>query len=392
MKIEYGRHYVDRDDIRLVEQVLKHHSLTQGNFIKYFEDAIREYVGSKYAIAVSSCTAGLHLSQLAIDMKSGYKSIIPAITFVATANSVKYCNGDVDFVDINKNDINLSIEDLAVKIEKFNNIRSIVPVHFAGYPADMEKISKLNNLKNIKIIEDAAHAFGSRYKSGKLVGSCSFSDMCVFSFHPVKSITSGEGGVITTNDKTLYKKLLTLRNHGLDRDINFRNKKYGYTKNKKNQWYYELSTLGYNYRITDIQSALGISQLNKTDRFLKRRRSITKKYYKELGKLNNIKCCHDYKLIDKSACHLFVIRINFKKIKKSRMTIMDNLKKRGIITQVHYIPIYLQPFYKIKNYKSNFSNSLNYYEECLSIPIFFGLKNEQQDYIIKALKTEVLEG
>lgn len=389
MKIEYGRHFIDNNDIKLVQQVLKHHSLTQGNFINYFEDAVKEFVGSKYAVAVSSCTAGLHLSQLAIGMKKGYTSLIPAITFLATANSIKYCDGNVELIDINKDDINISIKDLKQKIENLKNIKSIVPVHFAGYPSNIEEISKLQKLHSFKIIEDAAHAFGSKYRSGKLVGSCAYSDLCVFSFHPVKSITSGEGGIITTNDKTLYKKLQTLRNHGLDRVSKFQNKNYGYTNNKKNPWYYELSNLGYNYRITDIQSALGLSQLNKTEKFLKRRRKIAKKYFQQFKKFQNIKCCHDYNLIENSACHLFVIRINFKKIKKNRMTLMNNLKEKGIITQVHYIPIFLQPLYKIKYFKTRFNNSINYYEECLSIPIFYGLKDSQQKYIIKTLRNEI---
>jgi len=382
--INYGKHFIDNADIKSVLNVLKNKPLTQGKYIEYFEDAIKEYVGAKYAVAVSSCTAGLHIAYKILNLNKTDTVLVPAITFVSTANAAYYSNYNVKFIDTDFN-AQISIDSLEKSLIKNPKIKLIVPVHFAGWTTDMNKISKLAKKYNCKVIEDSAHALGSSYNNSKKVGSCFYSDMSVFSFHPVKTIATGEGGMVTTNNKEYYRRLIRLRSHGInkldDKMINYKN---SHTNKVKNPWYYEMQELGFHYRITDIQAALGISQLKKINLFLKKRRTLYNSYIKEFKEFKNLKLIN-LDGVDNSSCHLCVIRIDFKAIKKTRLQIMNILKENNIITQVHYIPLFFHPFYKKKYNKNDFKGALSYYNECLSIPLFYQLKFSQQKKVIKIL-------
>jgi len=385
--IPYGKHHIDRNDIKSVIKVLKSNNLTQGPLISAFENKISKYVGSKYSVAVSSCTAGLHLASIVSKLKKGKKLLTSPITFIATANSSLYSGAETIFADIDSSTINISAENIKKVILK-NKIHAIAPIHFGGLPCDMKKIKQIASKINAFIYEDAAHAFGASYKDGSKVGSCKYSDMTVFSFHPVKSIAMGEGGVITTNNKKIYKQLLRLRNHGIERDKNnFKFKKQGFFNKQSNPWYYEMQELGYHYRITDIQCALGLSQLKKINKFLLRRREIAKRY--DIA-FENLKNCQPIqkKMRNFSSNHLYILKINFKKLGKNRADLMREFRRVGIQTQVHYIPVLSHPYFKKKKYKNySFPNSYDYYKSSLSIPIFYDLSNKQQSYVIEKVKT-----
>ena len=287
--ITYSRQNVSFLDAFKVAWQVKFKSLTQGEKIREFEFKVAEYVGARYAVAVSSGTAGLHLAHLALGHPEGANVVTSPISFVATANSIIYASQNPIFVDIELNSGNLSVEELRKTIETLD-VKTIVPVHYAGTPCDMKKIYEIAKNKKINIIEDAAHALGGYYESGEKIGSCNFSDMTVFSFHPVKSITTGEGGIITTNDEHLYKKLLQLRTHGIHKnEYEFEEKFIAYTDRIPNTWYYEMNMLGYHYRMTDIQAALGCSQMNKLDKFMRKRRKLATRYNELLINLKNIK-------------------------------------------------------------------------------------------------------
>ena len=384
--IPYGKHHIDEEDISSVINVLKGNNLTQGPLIETFEKEISKYVGSKYAVAVTSCTAGLHLASIISGLSKGKKLLTSPITFCSTANSSLFCGGDTIFADIDSSTINLSV-DAIKKIVRTNKVDAISPVHFAGLPCDMKKIKKISEEIGATIYEDAAHAFGSTYSDGTKVGSCKYSLMTIFSFHPVKSIATGEGGIITTNDKDTYLKLLRLRNHGIEKqNKNFQIKKNASTKNLINPWYYEMQELGYNYRITDIQCALGLSQLKKIDRFLKRRKHLAKKYDLAFKDLKNCAPTQKDKR-DQSSNHLYILNVNFESIGKNRATLMKEFLDVGIITQVHSIPVILHPHFKKIGYdEKNFPNSFKYYRNALTIPLFYDLSDEQQAYVIKQVK------
>jgi|TARA_B110000438_G_scaffold292370_1_gene330619 perosamine synthetase len=382
--IPYGKHHIDKNDINAVINVLKSKHLTQGPLINEFEKKIAKYVGAKYCVAVSSCSAGLHIAAIVSGIKKNKKLLTSPITFASTANSSIFCGGDVVFSDIDKSTANLSPEELIKTIKK-NKVHAISPVHFAGLPCDMEKIKKISNKTGAFIYEDAAHAFGARYKNNKKVGSCCYSDMTVFSFHPVKSIATGEGGAITTNNKKIYEKLKILRSHGIEKEKkNFINNKI---KSRATQpWYYEMQGLGYNYRITDIQCSLGISQLKKINKFLKKRKQIAKNYDQAFNNLKNCTLLHKG-MRERSSNHLYILLINFRKLKKTRSFIMKKFLALGIITQVHYIPVFNHPYYKNKiSYKKKCPNSISYYNSALSIPLYYDLSKRQQEYVIKTVK------
>jgi len=395
--IPYGKHFIDEDDIQAVTEVLRNGWLTQGPKVSEFEVKIAEYVGAKFAIAVSSGTAALHLSALVLDLPANCKVITSNNTFVATANCIRYVGCKPLLCDIEEDSLNMDPVLLGRLLKKHPRVGAIIPVHFAGLPCDMKSISCLVKNNSIKIIEDASHALGAKYEDGGRVGNCKFSDLTVFSLHPVKGVTAGEGGVITTNDEVLYKRLQMLRSHGICKgnfdlpgvskpgdDLFYKDK--GIESGKLNPWYYEMQSLGFNYRITDIQCALALSQLNKLDIFIKRRKEIVRIYDDNLKNLQNISSVQIHKRAN-SAHHIYVIRIDFLKLKKSRGDLMRELLKLGIGTQVHYIPVARHPYYAETGYKAeDYPNTENYYSEALSIPLYFGISNSQIKYILKCLR------
>lgn len=378
--IPYSKQYIDKKDIKAVNKILESKFITQGPEVERFEKKICDLVGAKYSIAVSSCSAGLHLSALACGIKKNKKILTTPNTFCSTANAALHCGAEVIFSDIDINTGNINIDNV-INILKKKKIDAFIPVHFGGLAVNLNLIKALSKKKNFYIIEDAAHALGSEYLDGSKVGSCRYSDMTVFSFHPVKSITTGEGGVITTNSKKLYERIKILRSHGIEKD------KKLLSKGKDLPWYYEVKDLGFHYRTNDILCSLGISQLKKLNKFISYRKKVAKYYDIAFSKFKN---CIPLQLNmrNKSANHLYVLKINFKKIKISRKQVMNKLKSKGIITQVHYIPVNMHPFY-LKNRPSkkiNLKMSKKYYSECLSIPIYYKLSKNQQNYIIRNLK------
>lgn len=384
--IPYGKHFLDDEDISAVEKVLRHKNLTQGDEVEKFEKSVAKYVGSKYAVAISSWTSGLHIANLAIGIKNGDEVITSPITFVASSNSVIYCGAKPVFCDVNSDSINICPDKLEEILERNNSIKAIIPVHYAGVSCDMERISKIAKKHKLYIIEDAAHALGAKHFDGSMIGSCKYSDMAGFSFHPVKSIAAGEGGMITTNNEELYKKLLRLRSHGINKlDDSFINTDQSYTNGITNPWYYEMQELGFNFRITDIQCALGNSQLNKLDSFIKKRKYLVRRYDKAFLDINYIKPIQKkYRSI--SSHHLYVVKIDFEKANISRAELMIKLKEKGIITQVHYIPVTSHPYYENLNYRStDYLTANNFYKNCITLPLYFSLSNNDQDFVINEL-------
>ncbi len=386
----YSRQNIDSKDISEVVKVLKSDFITQGPKILEFEKNFAKYVNAKYAVACATGTAALHISCKALGISKGQNLITSPITFVASANCAQYVGAHTLFVDINPRNFCICPDKLE-KILKRKKISAVVVVHLAGYPAEMDKITKLKKKYKFKIIEDSCHALGGMFKNKK-IGSCFYSDVSTFSFHPVKPITTGEGGMITTNDEKIYKKLILYRTHGIHKKKNeFLNKKLALDNNKKqNLWYYEMSDLGFNYRITDIQAALGNSQLKKIDKFIKERNEIAKIYNKGFKKNKLIQIPKIYDKV-KHAFHLYTILIDFKKLNKSRNEVMESLRKFNIGTQVLYIPVHFQPYYK-KKYKfksGDFPVAEHYYKYCLSIPIYPGIKKNEVNFIINKINTIV---
>ena len=384
--LPYSRQNINYQDIIEVKKVLESDFITQGQNINKFEDDFAKYVGAKYAVACATGTAALHLSCLALGINSNSVIATSPITFVASANCGEFEGAKTKFVDIEKKTYCLS-PDALEKLLKIQKIDLVIVVHFAGHSANMKQIFKLKKKYKFKLIEDACHALGGKY-SKKKVGSCYYSDLSTFSFHPVKPITTGEGGMITTNNKKIYEKLLLFRTHGIHKDTKkFKNKSLAFDKNENvNRWYYEMSDLGYNYRITDIQASLGNSQLKRLDKFTSKRNEIAKIYNKGF-KNNEFITIPSIQKNVKHAYHLYTILIDFEAINKSRNQVMNELAKINIGTQVLYIPVFLQPYYKKRyNYKiEKFQNSIEYYNQALSIPMFTSLKKSEINYIIKKI-------
>ena len=384
--LPYSRQNLDKSDINEVKKVLKSNFITQGPKILEFEKNFAKYVNSKYAVACATGTAALHMACQSLNISKDDNIITSPITFVASANCGEFVGAKTYFADIDHRNFCIDPVNLE-KILKKKKIKLVVVVHMTGHSADMQKIYSLKKKYDFKIIEDSCHALGGRYKNRK-IGSCFFSDISTFSFHSVKPITTGEGGMITTNDKKIYRKLLKFRTHGIHKNSNeFSNKSMAFDNNgKPNMWYYEMSALGYNYRITDIQAALGNSQLKKINKFYKTRNEIAKIYNKGFSKNPLISTPKVFKDV-KHAYHLYTIIIDFKKLKKTRNEVMLSLKKFNIGTQVLYIPVHLQPYYKKKyNYKlGDFPKAENYYKNCLSIPIFYGMKKKEINLVINKI-------
>ena len=385
--IPYGRHYVDEDDIRAVTDVLRGGALTQGPVIEAFENAVTEYVGARYAVAISSCTAGLHLSALAAGVGPGAGLITSPITFVASSNAALYASAPPGFADVDPDTINMSPSCLRDALRMNPGTRAVVPVHFAGLPCDMSEIKAVADKAGAVIIEDAAHALGATYADGQRVGSCAHSLMTVFSFHPVKAIAAGEGGIVTTNDKRMYRRLLRLRSHGINKcDDPLQMTEQAATDGIPNPWYYEMQELGFHYRITDIQSALALSQLRKLDKFIARRRELVKAYDAAFANMKNVRPAQRTGR-DRSGHHLYVLRISFEAIGTNRGEFMRALKDRDVGSQVHYIPVPAHPYYRSMGFDpEDFPNAQSYYREALSIPLFYSLTDEQQKGIIKVIK------
>lgn len=382
--IFYGKQSIDENDIDAVVEVLKSDFLTQGPAIKKFEKCVAEYCGAKYAVAVTSATAALHISCLSAGLGKDDILWTSPITFTASANCGRYCGADVDFVDIDPSTYNMSIAELEKKLQAAEiKPRVVVPVHLAGQSCEMDKIYKLSQKYGFKVIEDASHAIGADYKETK-VGCCKYSDMTVFSFHPVKIVTTGEGGMVLTNDKDLYEKLVLYRSHGITRDPKLM------TGTADGPWYYQQIDLGFNYRMTDMQAALGYSQMQKVNEFVSKRRYLAKRYNELLKNINGIQL-PDQNEDTKSSWHLYVVRVDFSKISKTKNQIFAEMKEKGICLNLHYIPVHTQPYYENLGFKGgDFPNSEKYYEEAFTLPLYYSLTDEQQDHIVKSL-VEVLQ-
>ena len=388
--IPYGKHHIDEEDIAAVVDILRSGALTQGPAVEAFERAIAEYVGVKHAVAVSSGTAALHLAALAAGVGPGTTLITSPITFVASANAGLYAGGRVAFADIDPETINMSPEALAVTLAENPDTKAIVPVHFAGLPCDMPAIKSLADKAGAAVIEDAAHALGATYPDGRRVGCCAHSLMTIFSFHPVKAIAAGEGGMITTNDDSVYRRLLRLRSHGINKaDDPFVLNDQAYTDGIQNPWYYEMQELGFHYRITDIQCALANSQLQKLDFFLERRRFLVERYDAELSEIRHLKPAQQ-RGRERSGHHLYVLRIDFREVGVSRACLMNALRSRGVGTQVHYIPVPCHPLYRNFAIEPNLCHeAMDFYSQALSIPLFYALSDEEQSHVINVFQ-EVL--
>lgn len=385
--LPYGRHYLDDDDINAVTDVLRHGWLTQGPKIAELESTIAQFVGAKYAVAVSSGTAALHIACIAGGVGQGDKILTSPNTFVASANCALYVGAIPEFADIDPYTLNMAPASLEQRCKELENIKAVIPVHFAGLPCEMEKIQKVARAANAIVIEDAAHALGATYNSGERVGCCAQSEMTVFSFHPVKMIAMGEGGMITTNDKTIYRDLLRLRSHGINKeDDPYMQPAEAYTDNVLNPWYYEMQQIGFNYRITDIQCALGLSQHSKLPKFLARRRELALRYDRILESIPYLTPTQTTGRAS-SSNHLYVAHIDFDAAGTARGAFMNSLRSRNIIAQVHYIPVHTHPYYRSHGHSADsFPNAEHHYRHALSLPLYYGLSDDDQDYVATTLK------
>lgn len=369
--LPYGRQWIDEDDIKAVSDALRYDYITTGPKVDEFEKTVAKYVGAKYAVAVSSGTAALHIAVLALGIKSGDEVITSPLTFAASSNCVLYCGGKPVFVDIDSSTYNINPDDIEAKIN--NNTKAIIPVHFTGQPCDMDRIHQIAKKYNLSVIEDAAHALGAKYKD-KMIGS--LSDMTVFSFHPIKHITTGEGGMVVTNSEELYNKLKLFRSHGIVRN------------DETKPWYYEQLELGYNYRISDIQCALGISQMKKIDKFVKRRKEIAGMYNEAFKDYKDIVIPYQLNGCENS-WHLYVIKL----LKENRDKVFNLLRQEDIGVNVNYIPVYKHPYYQKNGYdKVVCSNIEDFYNRALSIPIFPKMTDDEVNYVITKLKNVLNRG
>jgi UDP-4-amino-4,6-dideoxy-N-acetyl-beta-L-altrosamine transaminase len=377
-KIPYGRQNITDEDIQAVVEVLKSDFLTQGPTIKLFEEAFASYVGAKYAVAVSNGTAALHLNAMALDVKPGDKVITTPITFVASANCVRYCGGEVIFSDIDPETYLLDIQKVRELLEKdtLKEIKGIIPVNFAGRVVDMEAFRNLADEFGCWIIEDACHSPGGYFFNSKgekvLSGSGRYADLSIFSFHPVKHIAAGEGGMITTNNKELYERLLILRTHGIQQDLSKR-------IYDDSLWYYEMQEIGYNYRLTDFQAALGLSQLKRADDGIIRRKEIAKIYDDAFANVTFLK--GQSGLVEGHAYHLYVLEV------ENRKELHHYLRDQNIFAQIHYIPAHLMPYYRdLGSSEGDMPNAENYYKHCISLPMYPTLTIEEQEFVIVTIK------
>lgn len=380
--IYYGKQNINEEDIKAVENVLRSDFLTQGPAIEKFEKKVADYCGAKYAVAVTNATSALHIGCKAVNLGEGDFLWTSPVTFVASANCGRYCGAGVEFVDIDNDTYNMSVEILEDKLKNSAHLpKVVIPVHLAGQSCDMEKIYALSRRFNFTVIEDASHAVGAGYKNSK-VGSCKYSDMTVFSFHPVKIITTGEGGMILTNNENLYEKLKLYRSHGITRNPALM------THEPDGAWYYQQIDLGFNYRMTDIQAALGYSQMNRLEDFVARRRYLANRYNE---KLKALPLKIPYQSADtNSSWHIYIVRLDLNRVKKSKVQIFAEMREKGVTLNLHYIPVHTQPYYEKLGHKpEDCPNAIKYYEEAFTLPLYYSLTDEQQDYIVNSL-AEVL--
>ncbi len=372
--IPYGKQNITQADIDAVVSVLQSDYLTQGPKIAEFENAFAQYIGCKYSVAVANGTAALHLCTLALDVKKGHKVITTPITFSASANCVRYCDGEVLFADIDEESFLIDFEQIENILKTDPRVKGIIPVDFAGNAVNLEKLREIANQYNCWIIEDSCHSPGGYFIDSKgkkqNCGNGNFADLAIFSFHPVKHLATGEGGMITTNNKALYQKLLMLRTHGITKEASLMTKNEG-------GWYMEMQTLGYNYRMPDMLCALGITQLSRADEGLQKRKQIAARY--DIAFKDNAHIILP-NYTEGHAFHLYVIKV------ENRLGLYDFLKAHQIYAQVHYIPVHTMPYYQNLGYKKgDFPKAEKYYEQCLSIPMFPSLSIEQQNYVIEKI-------
>jgi hypothetical protein len=384
--IPYGRQNITQEDIDIVVEALKSDYLTQGPKILEFENAFAKYVGSKYAVAVANGTAALHLCTLALDVKKGQKVITTPITFAASANCVRYCDGEVVFADIDPETYLIDYNCVKKLLEEspIGTYQGIIPVDFAGRAVDLEKFRKLADEYNLWIIEDSCHAPGGCFIDEKgneqNCGNGNFADLAIFSFHPVKHIASGEGGMITTNNEELYQKLLMLRTHGIvkSNELYTNSIEFAGGKDTYPLWYMEMQELGFNYRLTDFQAALGLSQLKRADEGLQRRREIAQTYYEAFKNKSFIK--GQSGVVEGHAYHLYIIEV------ENRLELYNYLRTKNIFAQIHYIPCHLMPYYRQFGWKAgDMPNSENYYKHCISLPMYPTLSFEEQTFVINKI-------
>jgi UDP-4-amino-4,6-dideoxy-N-acetyl-beta-L-altrosamine transaminase len=379
--IPYARQSLSPADIRAVVAVLRSDWLTQGPMIQRFEQCVADFCGARHAVAVANGTAALHLACLALELRPGDTLWTSPNTFVASANCARYCGAGVDFVDIDARTYNLSVERLADKLARAKTERRlpsvVAPVHFSGQPCDLEPIHALSRQYGFRIIEDASHALGARYQ-GRPVGDCRYSDLTTLSFHPVKIITTGEGGMVLTNRRELYERLVRLRSHGITRDPQaMEGPAHG-------PWYYQQVELGFNGRLTDIQAALGLSQMRRVEEFVRRRRELAARY-DEL--LRDLPVVLPWQLPEtQSSWHLYVIRLKLDEIARTHCQVFEAMRAAGIGVNLHYIPVHTQPYYRQLGFKvGDFPEAERYYREAISLPLFYDLKARDQDRVAKAL-------
>jgi UDP-4-amino-4,6-dideoxy-N-acetyl-beta-L-altrosamine transaminase len=371
--LAYGKQSIDASDIEAVVEVLKGDYLTTGPKVKQFEEIVADYVGAKYAVAVANGTAALHMACSAAGIGQGDEVIVSPMTFAASANCVLYCGGKPVFADIDPITYNIDPMEIEKKISK--RTKAIIPVDYAGQSVDMDAIKEISKRHNIIIIEDAAHALGSEYK-GKKIGAQA--DLVEFSFHPVKPITTAEGGMVTTNSEAMYHKMLQFRTHGITRDLNFLIQKEG-------SWYYEQQSLGFNYRITDMQSALGSSQMKRVDTFISKRREIVKQYNEAFQNLKEIVIPYEAQY-SKSGCHLYIIRIKPELLRVTRKEIFEALQAENIGVNVHYIPVYYHPYYKQLGYEKGLCpHAEKLYEEIITLPLFPLMSDQDREDVIQSV-------
>lgn len=383
--IPYGRQDITQADIDAVADVLRSDYLTQGPMVPRFEEALIEHTGAKFAIAANSATSALHIACMAVGLGPGDWLWTSPLTFVASANCALYCGAGIDFVDVDPRTYNLSPAELERKLVKAERDgvlpKVVVPVHLTGQPCEMEKIHELGKRYGFKVIEDASHAIGGKYQ-GEPIGNCRFSDVTVFSFHPVKIVTTAEGGAALTNNKELAERMALFRSHGITRDP------AAMTRGPDGPWYYQQLDLGYNYRMTDMQAALGFSQLARLNEYVARRHVLARRYDEMLAPLPVVR---PWQHPDSySGSHLYVIRLELANVSKSRRAVFEGLRARGVGVNVHYIPVHTQPYYSRFGFRNgDFPESEKYYEEAITLPMFPLMSEAQQDEVVAALTAEL---